>query len=349
MAEVIPGIYRLEVPIPNNPLGHTNVYLLAGDSYLLIDAGWDNEKAFQSLKRQLAEIGIGIEDISRIIVTHTHRDHYGLASRLKQLSRAEIMAHHLEKTLIQTRYTDLADPFRQTEEWLHTNGTPANGMPLPQTALASVRNFGDFAPPDTVFHGGETITNGSFTLQVLWTPGHSPGHICLYEPTQKILFSGDHVLPVITPNVSLRPESDINPLGRFLNSINLVKDLDVNLVLPAHQHPFTNLRARAEEIIRHHQQRNSEILATIKTEPKTAYQISTEITWMPQLGGVSWQKLAPWDRRLAVLETLAHLEALRVDGGVNKLRRDSIIYYQPARYEKIVSLKIRLSKSKGGM
>jgi len=108
----------------------------------------------------------------------------------------------------------------------------------------------------------------------------------------------------------------------------MVKQLDVNLVLPAHERIFNDLPARVEEIIVHHQLRNLEILEAIKAEPRTAYQISGEITWMPELGGVRLQDLAPWDRRMAVSETLAHLEAMRVDGRVDKFSRDSIIYYQ---------------------
>ena len=110
----------------------------------------------------------------------------------------------------------------------------------------------------------------------------------------------------------------------------MVKQLDVNLVLPAHEHIFTGLQTRVDEIIQHHGQRNSEILETINAEPKTAYQISAEITWMPELGGVRFQNLAPWDKRMAVLEALAHLESMRVDGKVDKFFRDGIIYYQPS-------------------
>lgn len=329
MPEIIPGIYQLQLPIPNNPLGYTNIYLVQGDDeYLLIDAGWNSEKALQSLKKQLTEIGVDFKDISQIIVTHAHFDHYGLAGRLRQLSQAKILLHYLEKNLIDLGHLNIDEILRQTEQWLRTNGVPTNELPIPRPASIGIKKFSAPTLPDTTLRGGETISTGAFSFQVLWTPGHSPGHICLYEPVQKILFSGDHILPIITPNISLQPQSDINPLGDFINSLNMVKQLDVNLVLPAHEHLFTGLQARVEEIIQHHQQRNSEILEAIKAEPKTAYQISTEITWMPELGGISWQNLAPWDKRMAVAETLAHLAAMGVDGKVVKLRRDSIIYYR---------------------
>lgn len=329
---MIPGIYQLKIPIPNNPLGYTNTYLLQGnDGYFLIDAGWSDEEAFQALKKQLTEIGVALKDISQIIVTHAHRDHYGLADRLRQLSRAKISLHHLEKNVLAPRYQNIDEVIRQMEQWFHINGVPANELPTLQAAFVGMSQPPALALPDISLSGNETISTGVFTLQVLWTPGHSPGHICLYEPTQKILFSGDHVLPVITPNVSLQSQSSgMNPLHDFLNSLNKVKELDVNLVLPAHERTFTNLQARIEEIIEHHERRNLEILETMKAKPKTAYQISTEITWMPEMGGVSFRNLALWDKRMAVSETLAHLQAMRINGRVDKSSRDTIIYYQHA-------------------
>jgi len=329
MTEIIPGIYQLKIPIPNNPLEYTNIYLVKGeDGYLLIDAGWNSEEALQSMKSQITEIGIGFEDISQIIITHTHADHYGLAGKLKQLCQAKICLHYLEENLIASRYINLDEFFRQTEQRFQSNGAPADELSISRMVPTGRREFANPSLPDITLHGDETISTGVFNLQVVWTPGHSPGHICLYEPTQKILFAGDHILPVITPNVGLRPQAEDNPLGDFLNSLNTVKQLDVNLVLPAHEQIFTNLQARVDEITLHHQQRNSEILEALKTEPKTAYQISIEITWMPELGGARFQDLAPWDKRMAVAETLAHLKAMTIEGKVDEFSRNSIIYYR---------------------
>lgn len=329
MTEIIPGIYQLKIPIPDNPLEYTNIYLVRGDDgYLIIDAGWNDEKAFQSLEKQLAEIGVDFKDISQIIITHAHRDHYGLADRLRQLSQAKISLHHLEENVIAPRYQNIDEVIHQLGQWFRSNGVPDNELPTLQTPFAGMSRPPALALPDTNIGDGEEIAIGVFNFRVLWTPGHSPGHICLYDSAQKILFSGDHVLPIITPNVSLQPQSDFNPLADFLDSLNKVKQLDVTLVLPAHEHIFSNLQTRVDQIVQHHQQRNLEILETVKFEPKTAYQIANEVTWMPELGGVKFRDLAPFDKRMAVLETLAHLEAMRVDGRVDKSPRDSIICYQ---------------------
>jgi len=331
ITEVIPGIYQLKLPMPMPDilLGYVNVYLVQGNNgYLIVDTGWNTDEAFDALEKQLAEIGIGITDISQIVVTHIHPDHYGLAGRLKQLSQAKFSFHHLDQDLIRLRYVNMDDLLEQTSRWLYLNGVPQDEVHNLQVASVGMVKYVAPTLPDVVLHGGETISTGIFSFKVLWTPGHSPGHVCLYEPTRKFLISGDHILPTITPNIGLHPQSSENPLGDYLNSLKSLKQLDAELVLPGHENPFTDLKLRIDKIIQHHGQRNANILAETKSEPKTAYQIAKGFTWMADMGGIGWQNLSPLDKRLAVLETLSHLESMRFDGKVDKFSRDSIIYYQ---------------------
>jgi glyoxylase-like metal-dependent hydrolase (beta-lactamase superfamily II) len=331
--EFLPGIFihRLRLPIPNSPLEYVNAYVVDGDrdnGALLVDTGWNTEEAFDALKKQLVEIGISGEDISQMVVTHAHPDHYGLAGELKHLYGARLALHHLEKDFIESRYINMDELIQEIGRWLHRNGAPPDELSKLQTASLPMLKFVTPVLPDVTLYGGETITTGYFNFQVLWTPGHAPGHICLYEPDKKILFSGDHILPTITPHVGLHPQSSGNPLGDYLDSLNRLKQLDVKLVLPGHEHPFTNFKPRIEEIIQHHKQRNSEILSALNANTKTAYQIATEITWMHDVIGVSWDKLDSWDKRMAVLETLSHLEAMRATGKLDKFTKDDIIYYR---------------------
>lgn len=329
MTEVTPGIHRLQLPMPVASLEYINAYLVQGDNgYLLVDTGWNTSQAFDSLEKQLAEIGIDIQDISRIILTHIHPDHYGLVGKLKQLSQAEIILHYLEKSLIESRYVNMDALLQQMGQLLRANGVPPAEVSELQTASAEMLKFVAPIQPDITLHGGETISTGIFTFQVLWTPGHSPGHICLYEPTKKVLLSGDHILPAISPNIGLHPQSSDNPLGDYINSLNEIKRLDVNLVLPGHESPFTALTKRIEELIQHHEQRNSKILAMLKVKPKTAYQIVAEMTWLSDTNGVGWQNLPAFHRRLAISETMAHLESMRFSGKINKFFSNGTIYYQ---------------------
>ena len=329
MEEVTTGIYRLPVPLPNSPLGHVNAYLIQADKgYLIVDTGWDTDEAFNSLRRQMAEIGARPEEISQIVITHIHPDHYGLAGRLKPLSQARINMHRLERDYVRSRYVNMEKLLQHMAEWLAVNGVPPDELPSLQIASTPAARFVIPTSPDNTLNGGETIRAGSFNFKVLWTPGHSPGHISLYEPARKILISGDHILPGITPNIARHPQSGPNPLHDYLSALDAVKQLDVELVLPGHEHPFDNLTARIDQLVRHHQQRNSEILNTLKDQPKTGYQIATELTWMPDTKASNWQNLAPLNRRFAVLETLSHLEFMRFQGRLDKSTRDNVIYYQ---------------------
>ncbi len=336
MIEVTPGIYRMPLPLPVPNLSHINTYLVKGDnSYLLIDTGWNTKEAFNSLKKQLAELGIEGKEISQIVVTHVHPDHYGLAGKLKNLYGATLAFHHLEKDFIETRYVHMEELIKELGQWLQRNGVPPDRLAELQKASLPMLKFVTPTMPDTTLYGGETITCGDFSFEVMPTPGHAPGHICLYEPDKKILFSGDHILPTITPHVGIHPQSGSNPLGDYLDSLNRLKQLDVELVLPGHEQPFTEFKERIEGITHHHHFRNTEILAALDSGSKTAFELTTGITWLHDVNGVGWYKLGSWDKRMAILETVAHLEAMRATGELEKFNRDDIRYYrQPKKAKK---------------
>ena len=329
MSEVLPGIFRLQVPIPNNPLEYTNVYLVRGNGrYLLVDVGMDTDEALGALERQLAEIGIAFRDIAQIVVTHAHSDHYGLAGRVKELSGATIALHRIESQSLASGRGLGSAVFEQFERWLSANGFPPAELAQPHFGPAhDHRRFERQAIPDVLLEDGDEIATGDFRFTVIWTPGHAPGHVCLFDARHHVLLAGDHVLPVTTPNVSLR-SPDGSPLSDFITSLKKVRDLDARLVLPAHEQSFTDLRGRIDELMLHHRQRLDEILAALADGPMTAYGVSQGVTWMPETGGVRFESLPFWERRMAVGETLAHLEALRIEGTVEKTESSGTAYYR---------------------
>ena len=162
---------------------------------------------------------------------------------------------------------------------------------------------------------------------MLWTPGHSPGHICLYEPNLKVLISGDHILPEITTIISLHVQSGPNPLRDYINSLHLIQNLEVELVLPGHEHIFRNMQQRIKQILLHHQERNNAIVNTIRSNEKSAYQISSLIPWGSGVLQLTWSEMAPLDKRMALTETLAHLEFLCKEEKVERIARDGIVLY----------------------
>jgi len=332
MLEVVPGIYQLILPNPPQATPrYVNAYLARGSNkYLLIDTGW-GEKALVSLQKQLTKIGICFGDINQVVITHAHPDHYGLASRLKQLSGAKLALHHLGKNIVGSRFNNEREFISQLDQWWLVNGVPINR--LAEFRKGFLKNKTDpVVPilPDITLRGNETISNGIFNFRVLWTPGHSARHISLYEPEQKILFSGDHILPNIYTNIGialLPPEYSSNPLDDYLRSLNEIKQLEVDLILPGHGNHFTDLGKRVEKIIRHHKRRTAETAKIIAIEAKTTYQVATELTWRPATKGARWQDLDLWGQRLSVAETAAHLESLRFNGKADRFFRDGVTYY----------------------
>lgn len=328
--EVIPGIHQLRVPIPDNPLGFLNCYMLQGkNGWLMVDTGWYTQDAFNSLAKQLEEMGLGFTDVETIVVTHVHADHYGLAGRIKQVSPStKLLTHRWEGDLIESRYIKFAELRDKMGAVLAQHGVPPSDQSALQSASMPVLEYVIVTMPDLSLYGGEVLNTGVFNLDVIWTPGHSLGHICLWEGEHKILFSGDHILPMITPNISYHVQSGDNPLGDFINSLNKLRNLPAVQVLPAHEQIFTNLQERIEQIKEHHEQRKEEIRNAIRQDPQNAWFISAQLTWnIP----VPWDHFDPLDRRIAVTETIAHLEYMRWDGTVERLVRDGIILYKVAR------------------
>jgi len=327
MTEVTPGIHWIKLPIDEvGGPSHVNSYLIRGDvGYLLVDSGWNTDSSFGTMHNSLVKMGLGFEEIAQILVTHVHPDHYGMAGRIKKLSGATIAMHHIEKGFIKPRYVHMEELLHQTDQMLVDNGVPHDDIVKLRDATVGLEQYIVPTLPDITLHDGETISTGEFTFRVIWTPGHSPGHLCLYEPEKKILLSGDHILPKITPNISVHPQSIENPLGRYMKSLKELKQLDVELVLPGHDQPFTEFRPRIEEIIQHHHQRNREILSAMGSESRTTYQIAREIMW----GNRSrWRDLPDFHRRMAVFETLAHLEMMAADSRIDKLPGKGINYYR---------------------
>ena len=347
--EIIPGIYQLQLPIPFAPLGdmalgeavsETNVYLIRGSrGWLLVDSGWNDSKTLEIFEKGLKEIGINFKDISQIVITHSHLDHFGLAGKLKELSGARLFLHQRERRFIEPRGVEPAEVLQTMQAWLYKNGIPEDEtvkiqslpkgeMKFMSPVFPDVVSFsGKLGSPDVFLSGGEKINTDFFNFEVLWTPGHSPGHICLYERAKKILISGDHILSEITPEIGLTPFSSMNPLDDYIKSLKSLRKLEVELVLPGHQDYFANLQKRIDELIQHHQGRKGAILEVLKNRPEVAYRIAMKIPWIPQKGGIPWEELGPWGHRMALMETLAHLSLLEEEGKVKKIYEDDFELY----------------------
>jgi glyoxylase-like metal-dependent hydrolase (beta-lactamase superfamily II) len=330
-AELLPGVWRLPLPLRDSPLGHVNTYLVrADDGYLLVDCGWDTADTLHALEGHLRALDIRMPDVRHLVITHIHPDHYGLAGRLREISRADLSFHRLERLYIESRYADADELLGEMHEWLRLNGTPAAELDRLNRGSMNILERVQIAFPDRTLDGGEEIPCGQFSFKVIWTPGHSAGHICLYDARKKVLLSGDHVLPHITPSVGLHVRATSNPLADYLDSLRLIGRLEAELVLPGHGDPFRGLPERTEALLDHHRRRLEEAVRLLAAEPErqwTGYEIASRMQWSRRR---SWDDLTGFERRLAVTEALAHVELLHARGEVQKRFAEGEITYLAA-------------------
>jgi glyoxylase-like metal-dependent hydrolase (beta-lactamase superfamily II) len=311
---VRPGLWSIPVPIPDNPLRYVLVYVFETDcGPYLVDAGWNTDDAFDTLVAGLEHAGFAISEVQGVVVTHIHPDHYGLAGRVRDASGAWIGLHPADAELIHERYDEPVPLLDMIGAMLRRNGAPQEEVEGLQHASMPVRPFVWAVEPDILVEDGDHPEIPGWDLSAIWTPGHSPGHICLYEPRYKLMLSGDHVLPRITPNISFHPQAGPNPLGAYLSSLEKVAAFDTDEVLPAHEHRFADLRARVAELRAHHEERFVEAIEAIKAGDATTWAIAAHLTWSRP-----WDQVTGFMRRAAVGETLAHLQALRLRGLVDE-------------------------------
>lgn len=333
--ELLPGVWRLPLPLRDSPLGHVNTYLVkADDGYLLVDCGWDTVDTLQALEGHTRALDIRLEDVRRLVITHIHPDHYGLAGRLRSISKAVLSFHRLERLYIESRYANAEVLLGEMREWLRLNGTPAAELDRLNRGSMGILDRVQIAFPDQTLDGGEEIMSGKFAFRVVWTPGHSAGHVCLFDARNKVLLSGDHVLPHITPSVGLHVRSASNPLADYLDSLRLIGQLEAELVLPGHGEPFHGLPERTAELLAHHQRRLHEIMEILAEQPAsrlTGYEIAARMSWSRRR---TWDDLSGFERRLAVTEALAHIELLHARGQVTKTFAEGGITYAAPENDK---------------
>lgn len=298
------------MPIPNNPLRYVLVYAFETDrGPFIVDAGWNTDDAYDTLAAGLNHAGFEITDVQGVMVTHIHPDHYGLAGRVREASGAWVGLHPADAQLIEERYAHPAELLERVGSMLRRMGAPEEELASLQSASMPVLPFVTAVQPDILIEDGDKPEVPGWDLLAIWTPGHSPGHLCFWEAGNRLMLSGDHVLPRITPNISFHPQAATDPLSDFLRSLDKVGAYDAEEVLPAHEHRFVSLDVRVEELKHHHEQRFMEAIGAIKDGIDTAWGIASRMRWSRP-----WDRIEGFMRRAAVGETVAHLRALEARG-----------------------------------
>ncbi|MER5790335.1 MBL fold metallo-hydrolase [Streptomyces sp. NPDC001980] len=312
------GVRSVAVPIPDNPLGYTLVYVVDTDrGPVLVDTGWDDPGSWDVLVAGLAACGTDVGEVHGVVITHHHPDHHGLSGKVREASGAWIAMHAADAAIVRrTRETRSERWFSYMEAKLTAAGAPEEHVaPLRGGRRSSLPGLSP-ALPDREIVPGELLGLPGRRLRAVWTPGHTPGHVCLHLeeehpaqlPGHGRLFSGDHLLPEITPHIGLYEDPDdatiTDPLGDYLDSLERIGRLAPAEVLPAHQYTFTDAPARVRELLAHHEERLAGLLSLLR-QPLTPWQLAVRMEW-----NRPWDQIPYGSRNIAVSEAEAHLRRL---------------------------------------
>ena len=309
-------------------MDRVNAFLVAdaGDSYTLVDCGIylpdeAGDHGWDELVAALAACDVQPAQVDRLVVTHGHIDHYGMAAWVVERCGAELWMHESAADDLEL-YRNPGAIIERLRQMFADHG-------VAESELKELTQYEDWRPfvagvvePDRVMADGERLQMGERDWQIVYTPGHSPSHICLWSEADRILVSGDHLLPTITPHIDFRRGVDEDPLGDFLDSLDKVERLDPRLVLPGHGAPFEEGAERARVVARHHDRRLGSILQVIRHRPASADTITDEIFG---------DSLLHFEHRLALGEALAHLAYLRKRGEIERVGDAGTITYQKVK------------------
>ncbi|MDR3439332.1 MBL fold metallo-hydrolase [Telmatospirillum sp.] len=329
--ELGPSLYRIEVPLPESPLKSLNCVFIRGEGltgrHLLVDNGFNRPECLDSLMTDLRalDVELGRTDF---FITHLHADHCGLTADLQVNRDAKVWCSRGDGIYINT----LSKDSPRWHEYLSSmachglNQQQLNELhdTHPGIIYAIARPI-----PFTPVRDGDVLEYGPYRLRVCSVPGHTPDQLCLFEPDRHLLFSSDHILGDITPNIQQWPGVE-DSLGHYLRSLEKTLTMDADLCVPGHRSMITNVKSRIREIQAHHASRLIDVRRILKEGgPQNAYTVASRMTW--SIRAKSWNDFPLPQKWFASGEALAHLEHLAARGEVTTTRRDKQILFQTTR------------------
>ncbi|HWQ76324.1 MAG TPA: MBL fold metallo-hydrolase [Syntrophomonas sp.] len=325
--QILRNLYRIEIPLPNNPLKALNSYLIRGEERsLLVDTGFNLEACWRAMEQALKELNVSMANTD-LFITHYHSDHIGLIGHLVTPTNTVFISEK-DGRMIEADYRE--NLFRnRSAKHLYQSGLLAEGVPNLPEENAIVKYASKAFFNFTTRYEGDWINVGGYRFQCVETPGHTAGHICLYEPDRKILIAGDHVLTKITPNIGLWLV-DHDALGDYLHSLDKTAALEVELVLPGHRALIYNFRERVEEIKQHHFQRIQNVLDIVGDVPMTAAQVARQMKW--DLSFKDWEYFPINAKMHAAGEAMSHLYHLVITGGLAMTEEKGIYYFYQNKF-----------------
>ncbi len=312
--QLFPGIYKIDIPLPRNPLKMLNAYLIRGEKrHLLIDNGFNMSECLAAMKEALDGLGIDRKDLD-FFLTHLHADQCGLTADRCEDGDAVIYASAKDGESINntTRGPAYWTDFLRT---MIPHGFSEDQVAELSGTHPAIRFCPSHALDYTVSNPGDVLEYGGYTLRVLDGKGHTPGLLTLFEPSNKLLFSSDLILGDITPNIARWPDVR-DSLGDFLDSLAAVEKMDVALTLPAHRSLVPDTRGRINELYGHHERRLNEVRELLCEGPQQAYAVAARMTW--DMRG-TWENFPVPQKWFACGEALSHLDRLVVLGEAEEI------------------------------
>ncbi|MBI4772939.1 MAG: MBL fold metallo-hydrolase [Deltaproteobacteria bacterium] len=305
--EIAHDLLRIEIPLPGSPLKAVNSYVIRGqDRNLIVDTGLDHKECLKAMQAALTELQIDLRKTD-FFITHLHGDHCGLVHRI---------ATATSKTYLNQPDLEII------VGWAH--GFPENELQAILDKRPGSKINPVWKPMDHFLTDERRIPVGVYHFQCIETPGHTKEHTCLFEPKKRILIAGDHILSDITPTIQCWSWHG-NPVSDYLASLEKVAALEIELVLPGHGAPFSNLQQRIRELKQHFKRRAQEVLSVLADGPRVAYQLASQMTWYVVYA--SWDQFPPEQKWLATGETIAHLRYLEEEGLVVRTRKDNRVFF----------------------
>ncbi|MBM3167210.1 MAG: MBL fold metallo-hydrolase [Chloroflexi bacterium] len=319
--QILPDLYRMEIPLPKSPLKSLNSYLIKGDGrFLIIDTGMNREECLNPMMSYLNELGVDLNKTD-FYITHLHADHLGLTATLARES-SKVYFNWAEAAFL--TYERQVAHILEVSKFYIQHGFPAEELDRAWRSHPGYKYSPRQEIKFTPVKEGDAISIGDYSFQCIHTPGHTPGHMCLYEAKKKVFVSGDHILFDITPNITVWLQMD-DSLRHYLASLAKVSSLDVSLVLPGHRSLWHEHKQRIAELQEHHRSRLNEALAALEDGEKNAWQIAPYITW--DIDCKSWEEFPAQQKWFAIGETVAHLRYLETSGKVqHRIQGDGILY-----------------------
>lgn len=317
-----PDIFKIEVPLPNNPLKNLNTYVIQhnGES-LIVDTGFNRPECREALFAGLEELAVDWEK-TNLFLTHLHSDHSGLAATVMHGRPGVIYMSKIDH--------DYLGWVLNGDRWEVSDGIyRKQGFTEDQVAWLRYENPARGFEPDYFFDAsivadGDEVYVGDYCFRCICVPGHTPGQTCLYLPEKKLLLCADHILFDITPNITSWVAVE-DSLGDYLDSLVKIRQFPIETALPAHRQTHADVYARIREILHHHLLRLEDTLDAVEQHPGAhATQIGACLKW--SMRGKTWEEFPLSQRWFAVGETMAHLDYLIKRGFVEETE-DTFYHY----------------------